>query len=389
MDACVISVSGGCGGLLDLWTVCDLEEGPAGDFTTRQRVSQRPRRYRSLVFAGVVLALVAAATLSGCARRHVQADDDTDCIVDPTSLEPRPDPISTPILPELTFSASESAVDAIHQILGDEGDLPPTKPLPVRVGGGYTVTIPVGVSLHYKLEDGVYRFTLRDPKPDVSGGLFGLLAPRVAAVRLNPDNSAVASINHRAGTTEREFHVSWSGRESGAATESLPEVWAYSQSGCPPCATAKKALDAEADKLPFKVVWQSGERPACVTGSYPAFWYHVRDDKPRCDDSQNTRVKNGWPGLKPFIENWKANRAREPPAAAPVLGGSRYIRHTSDMMATVTPCNVPSVISHLRDTDTIHGRKFRLMSFAVWSLADLLDLHSDDHAGCVDWSGIR
>jgi hypothetical protein len=102
-------------------------------------------------------------------------------------------------------------------------------------------------------------------------------------------------------------------------------------------------------------------------------------------------VKSGWSGLNDFLKTWKANRTGRPGTSAGANGFAprRYVRHTSDLRATVSPCNTPSVIAHLRDTDTIHGAKFRNMNFAGWSLADLLDLHSDDHAACVDWGSLR
>lgn len=88
-------------------------------------------------------------------------------------------------------------------------------------------------------------------------------------------------------------------------TKALPEVWAYSMPGCLPCVRAKMELAAAKD-LPFKVVWQ--DKSPDWLGDRPAFWWHVKKDKPSQDDVQQTRQLVGWAGIKDFVERWKRSR---------------------------------------------------------------------------------
>lgn len=97
--------------------------------------------------------------------------------------------------------------------------------------------------------------------------------------------------------------------DMGGLTEpdakALPEVWAYSMPGCLPCVRAKLELSAAKD-LPFKVVWQ--DKSPDWLGDRPAFWWHVKKDKPSQDEVQQTRQFVGWAGIKDFVERWKRSR---------------------------------------------------------------------------------
>lgn len=81
------------------------------------------------------------------------------------------------------------------------------------------------------------------------------------------------------------------------AEKEIPEVFAYSTTGCPPCALAKKELEAAKD-LPFRVVWK--KEPPNWVSSFPTFHWHVKDG--------DWRKRDKWDGVEKLVEMWKKSR---------------------------------------------------------------------------------
>lgn len=163
-----------------------------------------------------------------------------------------------------------------------------------------TVNVPAGASVSYDMGESEGTFQFHRPLPTVEAKVLGFrISPTLSKVVLKSDGDGSASTG--VGT----YSFRWLADAPTAAKK--PQVWAYSTAGCVPCKRAKDELAAEKD-LPFEVIWKEGPRPACVTGAYPAFWWHVSRDAPSCEDAANTRVHNGYAGVRDLVERWKANR---------------------------------------------------------------------------------
>lgn len=347
--------------------------------------------------------------LSLCASGCMEA-----AAIPPAPPEPDTDPVVQHEPAESTFSAGvpQSLLETIHELVSDSGQITfePAAPI-VIVRPEASITIHPGTRITYVASDDQTTLTFNDPKPVIAAKVFGItVRPKLNTVQLFADGSGMADVGSGITHTRRKFQLDWGedktpAEESPATVEAKkPVVWLFVMSGCPPCVTAKRELTEARDKgeLPFDFEIKEG-RPHFTAGSRPVLQWHESKREP--DQGPGNKYIEGWPGLKAFLKTWKENRkeatAEELAAAAgdspqryvrtgkeKQLPVRHYVRHTPDMRATVTPNTIAAVIDHLcEDSNHRHSgsHRFRREMFVGWSLADLLDLHSDDHADCVDW----
>lgn len=254
-----------------------------------------------------LLLLIAA----GCAAR-CPANSDVDPVEPP---EPTPivdDGLTSPASTgeSLRLSAPASIVAMIHELLGDKGTLSLNAETRKIVRDDVTVTIPSETSATYLLGGEGGTITFAKPWPTVTAKLFAgiKVSPSLVKIVLNADDTVTAHVKSIIGTHKRTFPIGWESETEGtAAANELPVVFAYSAAGCPPCAKAKKDFEDEAKSLPFVVEWRT-DPPTWMPESRPAFWWHVKDEKPTQADVANTRRRNGYSTLKDFIDVWKASR---------------------------------------------------------------------------------
>ena len=93
---------------------------------------------------------------SGCTRLVVrEIPDDPQVVVDP-----KDDAIPPTAIEAVRVSAPKNIVDATHQVLGDEGSLPPKKDLTID-SNGVKITLHPGSTLdyQYKPDSGSMLFT--------------------------------------------------------------------------------------------------------------------------------------------------------------------------------------------------------------------------------------
>lgn len=169
-----------------------------------------------------------------------------------------------------------------------------------------TLDAKAGTRLSYVMADDNGTITFEKPYPTIKAG-FAKLIGGVALrdIVLKSDGSGSAGT---ASFGRYEFRWLADDDSGSAATPSeLPEVWAYSMPGCPPCVRARLELAAAKD-LPFRVVWRDEAAPAWLA-TRPAFWWHTTGQQPTQADVANTRQTTGWNGVKDFTQRWKASRA--------------------------------------------------------------------------------
>jgi hypothetical protein len=295
-----------CGGpdFLDDWTVGDQAQCGSGSISGGS-VSDRHLGSLALGVARVFLAVVetlCALTLTGCMVVPQSIEDVDDDISPSPIVLPDPDSLSQPqTLPSITVAASADAFTELRGWLGEANTITVGKAMKVT-RPDVTLNIPAGANVSYAFDDSAGTFQFTKPLPTVTASVLGFrVSPTLSQVVLTPDGSGVAST----GLGRRGFR--WLADESSgvAASESKPQVWAYSQPNCPPCIAAKKEFEEVAD-LPFEVVWR--DDPPTWLESRPAFWWHVSGDEPSQADVNNTRQQTGWKGLKDFLGRWKNSR---------------------------------------------------------------------------------
>ena len=243
------------------------------------------------------LAAMLASLIAGGCMSPINADivdDGGDVIVEPV-------PIDTPTV---AVSASPDAFASIAAWLGASNTITVKSAMAIEQEA-VTVNVPAGATVSYQFSEELGTFTFAKPLPSVTAKVLGWkVSPSLSVVTLRPsgDGSAKTSL----GT----YRFKWLADDdagSAATPSELPEVWAYSQPGCPPCVRARLELAAEKD-LPFRIVWRDEAAPAWLT-SRPAFWWHTTGQQPSQADVANTRQVTGWNGVKDFSERWKASRA--------------------------------------------------------------------------------
>jgi len=254
------------------------------------------------------IALLSLVIFSGCVQspRVDFVDDDKP----DEQVQPNPD---QPSSGEWTVSAPSNVVDAVKQVLGEKGSLPPKSPL-VVAAKGVKVTIPPGSSCDYVLDSGSYVFSFNNPRPTVEAslGLFNINPP-LLSLRVNPDNTGSATVQTAVGKVTKKFAIRWeesSGVEPQATDDGFKYeegvVYFHTMPGCPPCEAGKKALAAaEKDrKLPFK--WTATEwHPEWVEREgFPACTWVV-NGVVYTPSKPDGSPKVGWHGVDALISAWQ------------------------------------------------------------------------------------
>lgn len=243
--------------------------------------------------------LIALVCLGGCFSpiNADVVDDGDDVLVEP-------DPLSDDTSSTVAVSASPDAFAEIAAWMGPANTITVSNAMKVE-RPEVTLNVPANASVSYEFTGDAGVFTFTNPLPTVTASVLGFhVSPSLKSVTLRPDGSGVAST----GLGRRGFRWLAEDEDAGtaAATDSLPEVWAYSQSGCPPCVRSKLELAAAKD-LPFRVVWKDEAAPEWLT-SRPGFWWHISGAQPSQADVNQTRQASGWNGVRDFVERWKASR---------------------------------------------------------------------------------
>ena len=244
--------------------------------------------------------LLASFFAGGCvAPLATDLDGDETAVVIPDHL------LDDETSPAIAVTASPDAFAEIAGWLGKTNTITVANATTID-RDAVTVNVPAGATVSYQFSDDLGTFTFAKPLPSVTAKVLGWkVSPSLSVVTLRPsgDGSAKTSL----GTYRFKWLAEDDDAGSAAADEKLPEVWCYSQPGCPPCVRARLELAAEKD-LPFRIVWKDEAAPAWLT-SRPAFWWHVSGQQPNQADVKNTRQVTGWNGVKDFSARWNASRA--------------------------------------------------------------------------------
>lgn len=284
--------------------------------------------------------------------------------------------------PSIAVTASPDAFASIAAWLGKSNTITIKEATAIEQEA-VTVNVPAGATVSYKFTDDLGTFTFAKPLPTVKASVLGFkVSPSLSVVTLKPDGSGVAA------TGLGKYKFRWLADETAAAANELPEVWCYSQPGCPPCVRARLELAAEKD-LPFKVVWKDEAAPKWLE-SRPAFWWHMSKDQPSQADVNNTRQATGWNGIRDFIERWKNSRSPKKfqrsfqsgqagASARPDHSiGSRSVAHWS-INGDFTPSR-STLITHL-GWEGIHRGRHDPIWLETLTTEQLRWLHDRDHEG--------
>lgn len=218
------------------------------------------------------------------------------------------------------MTAPKNIVDAVRQVLGDSGSVPPQKDLPI-VAGGTKVTIHPGATIDYTYlaEEDSMKFVFNEPRPTVEAGfsIFKIHPPLLSLI-LSADNVGTATVQTAVGKIERKFSINWQDELLGAQVKEEkkgPVLRFHTMKGfCPPCNVGKKEL-AEAKaagKLPFdyeitedSVDQISTSRPVLTCESMGKTWTptHAADD-PKTGAKKGD-FRPGWYGVDDAIAWWK------------------------------------------------------------------------------------
>ncbi len=329
--------------------------------------------------------LAAGVACTGCMSPNIDDSDiDTnrDCIVDPSPVEPTPDPISQPQAPSITVTASADAYSELAGWLGKSNTITIGEAIKVE-RPDVTLSIPAGASVSYQADEQLATFNFGKPLPTVSASVLGFhVSPTLKTIILKPDGSGVALVGPGIRRGFRWLNADEDVGTSGtSAASNLPEMVAYSTAGCPPCAAAKRELAAAKD-LPFRVTWKDSA-PAWVT-SYPTFHWHVSGD--------DWRQRDKWDGVENLVAMWK--RSREPKKASAANNSFQSARHGQpDRISSIGSRSVaiwsingdstPSrgvLLSHLTNDGIHRGRHDRAMLESL-TTEQLRWLHDRDHQG--------
>lgn len=258
-------------------------------------------------------ALLSMLLFAGCVRTaHVDfvEDEKPDDKVQP---EPQ-QPAST----EWTMTAPSNVVDAVKQVLGEKGSLPPKEPLVVSAKG-VKVTIPAGSNCDYSMDAGSYVFAFNSPRPTVEAslGLFNIHPPLVS-LRINPDNTGIATVQTAVGKVNKKFSIRWD-EDAAPGAPVVKDGFRYEEGvvyfhtapGCAPCEAGKKALTAaeKEGKLPFK--WEVVEwHPGWVEQEgFPAMTW-VANGSVYTPSKPDGTPKVGWYGTDTLISAWKSTQKK-------------------------------------------------------------------------------
>lgn len=245
-------------------------------------------------------ATLAALLAGGCVDVFEYEKPDGEEIVVPDPLRDDSPSVSGS---SVAFSMNAEQFGTLAAWLGHENTLTIEKPVHVE-RDNVTLDTKAGTRFSYEMGDSFGKFTFDRPYPTVKSGFAKLIGGvSLHEVTLHADGSGLAA------TGLGRYRFRWLAEDEDAGTAAvaneLPEVWAYSQPGCPPCVRARLELAAAKD-LPFRVVWKE-DAPSWLE-SRPAFWWHISADQPTQKDVNNTRQATGWNGIKDFTERWKNSR---------------------------------------------------------------------------------
>ena len=259
------------------------------------------------------VALISLLFFAGCVRTPR-----VDFVEDEKNDEQvQPDPVQ-PASTEWSMTAPSNVVDAVKQVLGAKGSLPPKEPL-VIAAKGVKVTVPAGSNCDYSMDSGSYVFVFNSPRPTVEAslGVFKVHPPLVS-LRVNPDNTGSATVQTTLGKVTKKFAIRWD-EDAGTgspATDGKFEykagvVYFHTMPGCDPCEAGKNALEkAEKEgKLPFK--WQATEwYPEWVEkNGFPAATWVVNGVVYTPSKSDGT-PKVGWYGVDALISAWQSTQKK-------------------------------------------------------------------------------
>lgn len=227
----------------------------------------------------------------------------------------------TTTAPEQSFrvSAPKNIVDAVHQVLGDAGSIPPQKDLPI-VAGGTKVTIHPNATIDYlyNSDNETMEFVFNEPRPTVEAGfsIFKIHPPLLSLV-LSADNVGTATVQTAVGQVERKFSINWQEDDSSGVSSKEekrgPVLRFHTMKGCPPCETGKKELaEAKASgKLPFDyeitddAVSFADSRPVITCVSLGKTWTPVHSADDPKTGAKKGDFRPGWYGVDDAISWWK------------------------------------------------------------------------------------
>lgn len=243
-------------------------------------------------------------------------------IVSPKPADDTKKPEATVQEQSFKVSAPKNIVDAVHQVLGDSGCIPPQKDLPI-VGGGTKITIHPGATIDYSYnaDDDTMLFVFQEPRPTVEAG-FSIfkIHPPLLSVLLSADNVGTATVQTAVGKVQRKFQINWEGEanelQAAAGKESKkgPVLRFHMMKGCPPCETGKKELEEalKEGKLPFdyeiteeSVDHISISRPVLTFKSLGKTWTPVYSVDDPATGAKKGDFRPGWFGVDDAIQQWK------------------------------------------------------------------------------------
>lgn len=307
-----------------------------------------------------------ACALIGCADAPA-IKDDGGIVLDDSSIVIHDDAVPQEFV--LAMTTPGTLFESIRALVPDDGtvtiNLPKSHDIISDAG---KITLPPKTTINVTADAKSITMRFPDPKPIVTSDLFlGLKAkPYLPTIQIRPDGTVALEVQ---GDLYHKWVVKeWHSKSAGADVKQLPEIWAWSMPGCPPCEAAKKAIAAEA-VLPFKVIWKSGDPPERLgLNSRPCFWWSIDTDQP-VDSKKPTKTIEGWHGLKHLRDQWE--RSRSPPKAQAVWSvGDDW-----------NPSRA-KLIDHLLHGGNHRGR-FERHKLETLSRDELMRLHAADHEGLL------
>lgn len=318
-------------------------------------------------------------------QRHQRVVQLPDSLGNVKPLKPTPRG-EAPSEVSIEVASSSGMVATLQEVLGSSGSLilRPTNPITIQREAA-SVRIAPNTLADYSFSSGKLVFAFPKPKPilpfttgdqptiDAKVWKFSV-HPKINYVELRPDDKAMfdvgSGLTHRQQTFDLKPLVESPPKTTAAE---LPKVILFVAPYCSPCLRAKAEIAAASD-LPFEIIERPyDEKPKHLTGGAPLFWWSATQTMP--DNQHATKTKVGFTGLKDFIELWRASR-------------KPTYRRTSSTFWDIEPHSRERYITHLLQ-DGIHRGKFRRDQLDRLTDSELLDLHSDDHEGRVQWERLK
>lgn len=361
---------------------------------------------RGLDWPIFVAALLTTLIVACCARRAFPSDSDAEIAIQAATLRhnrvavlpdslgdvkpPKPTPQDdAPSEISVKVEATGGMVATLREVLGDSGSLilRPTNPVTIKRDAA-SLMISANTLADYSFSRDKLVLAFPKPKPIAafqSGEQPTLDAklwrftvrPRVNFVELRPDDKATFDVGsglmHKVQTFDLRPLVE---TPATTATESRPIMLAWSAPRCNPCQRAK----ADSSSFPFDIRWDIGEPPAWAANlGRPLFWWAKNGNDPTKQPIGNTVKHFGYENKDDLISRWNTSRRQS--------ATLREYRKQSNASWTVEGGTRSDYIRHLL-SDGIHRGKFTRSQLERLSTKELHDLHSDDHAGMINWSSL-